>query len=132
MENKIINITNEGQMKLKNELSTNLSVAMSKVETRMTTFDINQKETANKFSVKVDVLTKREESHHQELISGLDQMDDMRNRLNASNRKIEEMSDMMTSEITREAKVSDKKLQGMRCTMEEAQISIKCLQDSFL
>ena len=103
---------------------------MSKVETKLTTLDINQNEMANEVTVKIGVLSKKEESHHHELVAGLAELDDLKSRLNASNRKIGHLEDTMSGEIMGASNASDKQFENMRQMMEERQLAIVKLQTS--
>ena len=117
-------------MSMKDDLNQMVSNTARRLDTKFTTLETTQQESMTEIGLKLSVITKKEEVHHNELVDGLAQLEELKNKVNSTNRRMEDLSSTVTDELGRCTATFDRKLNDVRNTLENTSASIDRIQVS--
>ena len=89
-----------------------------KIETKLAALDQSHREANTELSIKLSVLTKKEDTHHNELTVGLAQLDELRTKVTTTSRKMEDLTETVSTELARNTMATDRKFEEIRTSMD--------------
>ena len=130
LENHLNTQHNNDMMSMKDDLNQTVSNTARRLDTKFTTLETTYKESMTEIGLKLSVITKKEEIHHSELVDGLAQLEELKNKVNSTNRRMEDLSITVTDELGRYTATFDRKLEDVRTTLENTSVTIDKIQVS--
>ena len=122
LENPLNTQHNNDMMSMKDDLNQTVSNMARRLDTKFTTLETTHQESMTEIGLKLSVITKKEEIHHSDLVDGLAQLEELKNKVNSTNRRMEDLSSTVTDELGRYT--FDRKLEDVRTTLENTSVTI--------
>ena len=92
LERKIGSSILETQGKLKQDLSRNINDSITRLSSRIDDMEDSSQASASSLGSRISVLSQKQDSQHSDLLQGLSQIDEIKNKLSTNSRKIEEIN----------------------------------------
>ena len=102
---------------MKEEIQATSTQRSQRVDNRLTNLELSQKNATSEITTKLDIYTKKDDTHYNVMLTDLAQIEDLSIRVKNNGRRIEDLTATVTSEINKTTTIFNTKFDEVKTTL---------------